>query len=406
MLKAICYLKTEKTPNGDSPIFIKISHNQKSITISTGKFISRERWLFTNKLRNPLKVEKEKVIKQYLDNLLITIEKKYLELSKLGLDISLNDLRAELKGKRLRPKAKSIGIMEAFEKHNTYFKRKVEAGERTKASMQKYTRSKDLLKSYIKKYYSFDDYPIDEINSSFVYNLESFLKYESVYKGKVGIKNNSVVKYIRNFKTICAYAIKMNLVTKNPFDIYEGKINIKEAQFLTQQELDAIEQKQFSTNRLEKVKDIFLFSCYTGYAPIDALNLTSENLFQDNSGNLWIRTIRAKTAIKANVPVLPPTLRIIDKYREQQQGLLPKISNQKMNAYLKEIADVCNIQKNLTWYVSRHTFATTITLANGIKIENVSAMLGHTNIKQTQHYAKVLDTSVMNDMMKLNSKYQ
>lgn len=148
MLKAICYLKTEKTPNGDSPIFIKISHNQKSITISTGKSISRERWLFTNKLRNPLKVEKEKVIKQYLDNLLLTIEKKYLELSKLGLDISLNDLRAELKGKRLRPKIKSIGIVEAFEKHNTYFKRKVEAGERTKASMQKYTRLKDLLKSF------------------------------------------------------------------------------------------------------------------------------------------------------------------------------------------------------------------------------------------------------------------
>lgn len=288
MLKAICYLKTEKTPNGDSPIFIKISHNQKSITISTGKSISRDRWQFTNKLRNPLKVEKEKVIKQYIDNLLLTIEKKYLELSKLGLDISLDDLRAELKGKRLRPTTKSIGIMEAFEKHNSYFKRKVESDERTKASMQKYTRSKDLLKNYIKKYYNFDDYPIEEINSAFVYNLESFLKYESVYKGKIGIKNNSVVKYIRNFKTICAYAIKMDLIIKNPFDIYDGKINIKEAQFLTQQELDAIEQKQFSTSRLERVRDIFLFSCYTGYAPVDALSLTSDNLFQDNSGNLWI----------------------------------------------------------------------------------------------------------------------
>jgi site-specific recombinase XerD len=406
MLKAICYLKTEKSPNGDSPIFIKISHNQKSITISTGKSISKERWLFTNKLRNPLKVEKEKVIKQYLDTLILQIEKKYLELSKLGLDISLNDLRAELKGKRIRPKAKSIGILEAFEKHNTNFKRKVESEERTKASMQKYMRSKDLLKNYIQKYYNVNDYPIDEINSSFIYNLESFLKYESVYKGKVGIKNNSMVKYMRNFKTICAHAIKMNLITKNPFDIYNGKINIKEAQFLTQHELNTIEQKLFSTQRLEKVKDIFLFSCYTGYAPVDASNLTSENLFEDNSGNLWLRTLRAKTAIKANVPVLPPTLRIINKYKDQQTGLLPKISNQKMNAYLKEIADICNIHKNLTWYVSRHTFATTITLANGVKIENVSAMLGHTNIKQTQHYAKVLDTSVMNDMMKLNSKYQ
>jgi site-specific recombinase XerD len=405
MLKAICYLKTEKSSNGDSPIFIKISYNQKSITISTGKLISKERWLFTNKLRNPLKVEKEKIIKQYLDSLLLKIEKKYLELSKLDLEISLNDLRAELKGKRLRPKAKSIGILEAFEKHNTNFKRKVDSEERTKASMQKYMRSKDLLKNYIQKYYNIIDYPVDEINSSFIYNLESFLKYESIYKGKVGIKNNSMVKYMRNFKTICAHAIKMNLITKNPFGIYNGKINVKEAQFLTQQELNTIEQKLFSTQRLEKVKDIFLFSCYTGYAPVDASNLTSENLFEDNNGNLWLRTLRAKTAIKANVPVLPPTLRIINKYKNQQTGLLPKISNQKMNSYLKEIADVCNIQKNLTWYVSRHTFATTITLANGVKIENVSAMLGHTNIKQTQHYAKVLDTSVMNDMMKLNSKY-
>ncbi|MHA3789507.1 phage integrase SAM-like domain-containing protein [Flavobacterium hauense] len=213
------------------------------------------------------------------------MEKKYLELSKLNLEISLNDLRAELKGKRNRQKAKSIGILEAFEKHNINYKRKVDSEERTKASMQKYMRSKDLLKNYIQKYYNITDYPIDEINSSFIYNLESFLKYESVYKGKVGIKNNSAVKYIRNFKTICAYGIKMNLVTKNPFDIYEGKINIKEAQFLTQQELNTIEQKLFSTQRLEKVKDIFLFGCYTGYAPVDASNLTSENLFEDNNGN-------------------------------------------------------------------------------------------------------------------------
>jgi len=156
---------------------------------------------------------------------------------------------------------------------------------------------------------------------------------------------------------------------------------------------------------LERVKDVFLFSCYTGYAPVDACNLTSSNIFQDSSDALWIMTNRAKTAIRANVPILPPTLKIINKYKQLQIGLIPQISNQKMNAYLKEIADLCGITKNLTWYVARHTFATTVTLGNGVRIENVSSMMGHTNIKQTQHYAKVLDVNVMEDMTKLKQKY-
>ena len=148
-----------------------------------------------------------------------------------------------------------------------------------------------------------------------------------------------------------------------------------------------------------------MFSCYTGYTPVDTLNLTASNIFQDNNDDFWIMTNRAKTAIKANVPLLPPALEIINKYKNQQIGLIPKISNQKMNAYLKEIGDLCGIDKKLTWYVSRHTFATTVTLANGVRIENVSSMMRHTNIKQTQHYAKVLDENVMEDMSKLKHKY-
>lgn len=198
----------------------------------------------------------------------------------------------------------------------------------------------------------------------------------------------------------------MELIEKNPFAFYSGKLNIKDATFLSQEELNQIESKIFTIDRLEKVKDIFLFSCYTGYAPIDAASLTADNLIKDNNGDLWIKTDRIKTGIKANVPVLPPVQRIIDKYKDTETGLIPKISNQKMNAYLKEIADLCGIKNNLTWYVARHTFATTVALGNGIKIENVSAMMGHTNIRQTQHYAKVLDLNVMDDMKKLKEKYQ
>ena len=205
---------------------------------------------------------------------------------------------------------------------------------------------------------------------------------------------------------MCNFGIKINIIEKNPFIKYDGKLKVRDATFLTVEELNLIESRTFNSTRLENVKNIFLFSCYTGYAPIDACNLKLSNLIQDNNGMFWIKTDRVKTGIRANVPVLPPTKKIIDKYRDSEVGLIPKLSNQKMNAYLKEIADLCGIEKNLTWYVARHTFATTVTLGNGIKIENVSAMMGHTNIKQTQHYAKVLDASVMQDMSKLMEKFK
>lgn len=405
MLKVIFYIKTEKAnENGQSPIIAKISFKQKSITMSTGKSISKERWQFTNNLRSVLKLEKEKIIKQSLDVFQMNIEKKFNELAKVDPEVSLLLLKNEFKGK-VKLKSKSISISEVMQKHNDYFKRKVDAGERAQASLQKYDRAKDLIIAFIKKQYNINDLDAVEINSAFVYNLEAYLKYESNFKGKIGIKNNSVVKYLRIYKTACNYCMRMGMLDKNPFMVYDGKLNIKDAVFLTQQELSAIEKKTIFNDRLKKVRDIFLFSCYTGYAPIDASNLTKENLFEDSNNDLWILTYRAKTAIKANVPLLPPAIKIINKYKNQQEGLIPSLSNQKMNAYLKEIADICGIYKNLTWYVARHTFATTVALGNGVRIENLSAMMGHTNIKQTQHYAKVLDVNVKEDMEKLKARF-
>jgi integrase len=138
---------------------------------------------------------------------------------------------------------------------------------------------------------------------------------------------------------------------------------------------------------------------------VDACKLTNDNIIVDSDNNSWIKTNRQKTGTKANVPLLQPALKIIEKYKSTGTSLIPSISHQQMNAYLKEIADIVGLNKNLTWYVARHTFATTVTLGNGIKIENVSFMMGHTTIKQTQHYAKVLDSNVADDMKKLNSKY-
>ena len=405
MVKVIFYIKAQKAnKNGEAPIFARISYKTKETSISTGKSIALLRWEMTNKLRNVLKLEKEKIIKQSLDNFQLAIEKKFNELYKIDSEVSLLLLKKELTGKA-KTNRDTMTILEVMSKHNEYFKKKVEAGDRSSASLQKYERAKDLLKNFMEKQYRLNDMDASDINSAFVHNLEEFLTYESMYGRRKGIKNNSVVKYIKVYKTACNYCFKLDLLEKNPFNVYQGKLSVKDAVFLTQDELKRIEDKIISFERLQRVRDIFLFSCYTGYAPVDAAKLTRENIFSTNNGELWLMTTRTKTAIRANVPILPPAMRVIEKYRDGQDALIPKISNQKMNAYLKELADVCGIDKHLTWYVARHTFATTVTLGNGVRIENVSAMMGHTNIKQTQHYAKVLDQNVMSDMQKVMERY-
>jgi len=404
MIKVLFFIKNSKVKlTGESPIYAKLTLENVTTVVSTGKNISLERWENTNKLRVNLRFEKEKVLKQSLELFQLKIEQIYFTLLKSNPDFSLNDVKNVLKGNDLGSKT---FLLEIFKKHNEDFSRKVLINEKSKASLQKYNRSKELIAAFLRKKYGKDDIEIEKVNNAFIYNLESYLKYESQYKGILGIKNNSVVKYFKNFKTVCNYGIKMELIDKNPFANYDGKLKVTEAVFLSQEELNKIENLQLTNTRLDRVRDIFLFSCYTGYAPVDACKLTKDNIILDNDGNPWIKTERTKTKIKANVPLLPITQKIIDKYDGYQYTLLPKLSNQKMNAYLKEIADLCDLKKNLTWYASRHTFATTVTLGNGLKIENVSAMMGHSSIKQTQHYAKVLDSSVMNDMQKLMSKYK
>ncbi|WP_026728786.1 site-specific integrase [Flavobacterium denitrificans] len=407
MLKVIFYQKSDRVnKNGESPIYARLSYNDKQISMSTGQAILKERWASTNNLRNQLKIEKEIIIKNLLDLFQLNAAKKFTELFRIDPEVNLQLLKAELTGKVKIGQPEGPTIIEIMDTYNLFFTKRVNSGERAPASLQKYKRAKDLLLSFINSNYKKEDMQASELSSSFVFKLEQFLKYESSFKEQTGIKNNSVVKYMKMYKTACNYAIKMDLIIKNPFNIYDGRLSVKDAVFLTQQELNTIENKIFPTLRLEKVKDIFLFSCYTGYAPVDALVLTERNLSEDSNGNLWIMTSRAKTAIRANVPILPSVEKIISKYKNQQKGLIPKISNQKMNAYLKEIADVCGINKHLTWYVARHTFATTVTLGNGVRLENVSAMMGHTNTKQTQHYAKVLDVNIMEDMEKLKSKFR
>jgi site-specific recombinase XerD len=200
-------------------------------------------------------------------------------------------------------------------------------------------------------------------------------------------------------------------ISKNPFSNYKSKLKEVIREYLSPEEIEMMMNKKFVSNRLEVVRDIFVFSCFTGLAYIDVKQLTPNNISFGIDGDKWIFKNRQKTDTASKIPLLPIALSIVNKYASHpiclnKNLLLPILSNQKMNAYLKEIADVCGINKELTFHIARHTFATTVTLSNGVPIETVSKMLGHTNLKTTQHYAKILDIKISNDMMLLKEKFK
>jgi integrase len=251
--------------------------------------------------------------------------------------------------------------------------------------------------------YKINDIRVKEIDHRFITEFEFYLR--SVRK----CNNNSALKYIKNFGKVVRICLANGWITVNPFLNYKIRIRKVDRPFLNKEELETMALKTFVSPRLEQVRDIFLFSCYTGLAYIDVQQLKRSEIVKGIDGEQWIYTNRQKTSTPSRIPLLPYALSVIEKYKDHPQcevedKLLPILSNQKMNAYLKEIADLCAIPKDLTFHIARHTFATTVTLLNGVPIETVSKMLGHTNIKTTQHYARILDIKVGEDMMNLKRK--
>lgn len=217
------------------------------------------------------------------------------------------------------------------------------------------------------------------------------------------------MKHLERLRKVINLALRMEWMVKDPFSKFSLRYNKVERTFLHPDELKRIENKTFEIQRLEYVKDLFIFSCYTGICYIDAMNLTPDDIVLGLDGDYWISISRQKTHQKSKVPLLPKAREIIDSYQGNPRAkfrgkVFPLISNQKVNAYLKEIAIICEVDQNLTFHLARHTFATTITLSNGVPIETVSKMLGHTRITTTQIYAKVVEKKVSEDMKKLKRK--
>jgi site-specific recombinase XerD len=254
------------------------------------------------------------------------------------------------------------------------------------------------MKDFLRYQYHKTDIALDDLNFQFASNYELYLKQHD------NCGHNTMIKHMKSLKRVINFAIEREWLDRNPFIKFKCKFDDSKRSYLSKQDLTKLEEKVFSIPRLQEVKDIFLFACYTGLAYSDVSALTPDDITIGIDGEKWIVIYRKKTGTRSPIPLLPQALNIIERYKEEAEitgKLLPFKSNQKMNGYLKEIADVCGITQVLSTHVARHTFATTVTLANGVPIETVSKMLGHTDIRTTQIYSKVVDSKISSDMLKL-----
>jgi site-specific recombinase XerD len=393
------YAKTTKAnAAGKLPIYFRLTIDGKRFEFSTKKFIEKSKWSpELSKMKGHS--EETRTINSYLDLMKSKIFDIQMELIHKNEELSLENFKSRIVGNHQLARM----IIPIYQNHNDKIKELIGNGY-AYGTLERFKISLKHLQEFVVWKYNQEDININKIDYAFVTEFEFYLR--SIKK----CNNNTAVKYVRNFRKIIKICIDNEWLDKDPTTRYEGKMKEVERDFLTEDELNRIYNKHFSSERLTLVKDIFIFSCYTGLAYVDVKGLNKDHIGLGIDGQKWIFKNRQKTDTKSKIPVLPIAEEIIQKYANHPKcinvdSVLPILTNQKMNAYLKEIGDLCNISKEITFHMARHTFATSVTLTNGVPIETVSKMLGHKNIQTTQHYAKVLDRKVSEDMQILKEKF-
>lgn len=394
------YLQRNKvTKDGKAPIYLRITVNGKRSQISTHRKIIASKWNSEAGRVNGTKTEIRE-LNQYLDFIRHKIYRIQQKLENENRRVTSLAIKNIYLGKEENHKM----LLKIFEDHNTQVEKLV-GKDFAPGTLERYKTAKKHVEAYIKLEYKIDDIPVGEVDHKFIVGFEYYLKTVR------NCSHNTTVKYITNFKKIIRIAFAHDWISKDPFFNWKARLKVVDREFLTEQEIQKMVEKDFHTTRLDQVKDIFIFCCFTGLAYADVKKLSDINIVIGIDGGRWINIKRTKTDTRSNIPILPTAEAILQKYANHPEVangeiLLPVLSNQKMNAYLKEIADLCEINKNLTFHLARHTFATTVTLTNGVPIESVSKMLGHKSLKTTQHYAKILDRKVSDDMQKLRMTFK
>jgi len=389
--------KPKNYQSGDMPIYLRITVDGQRAEVAVSRKFDPSRW--DTHLGRAIGTKADaKALNSYLEG----VQGKLHELHRQMTEADANTTAETLKNRFIGKVEKTRTLVAVFEDHNQKMKSLV-GQEFEKSTLQRYETALMHTKDFMQWQHNVSDIPITKINFAFLNDFEYYLR--SVRK----CANNSAIKYIKNLGKIVRICLGNGWLTVDPYLNYKPKTKAVHRDVLTKEELDRLIKKKFGIERLRVVRDVFVFCCYTGLAYVDVHKLKRSELVKGIDGDLWIYTSRKKTDTLSRIPVLPAALSVIESYNEHPQciaedSLLPVMSNQKMNAYLKEIADLCKINKLLTFHIARHTFATTVTLNNGVPIESVAKMMGHTSIKTTQIYAKVMDHKISSDMQLLRKK--
>ena len=390
------YIRNQRANKEGSPIMMRITLNGQQARESVQRRVPKKYW---DKTRGEVKhrFEEAHSINMHLEMLRAKAYSAFSKLERAEEHFSAGCVLDLMNGKN---EGKLQTFIEVWQQHNDDLKLLV-----GKTISHNYWRKHNCVKNHLERFlllkYKSTDLPISKITGTHIEEFYNYLIHA------VPQAHNSAVKNMQYLKKITKMALQRDWLQKDPFANFPLTFKTVERPFLTKEELQRLQSIAMPLPRLELIRDLFVFSCYTGLAYIDVKNLKKEELLQTPDGIWWIKTLREKTKVRSQIPLLQVPIDIIQKYADlnelsSEDYIFNLLSNQRTNSYLKEIAMLCRIDKNLSFHVARHTFATTVTLQNGVPIESVSKMLGHTNIKTTQHYAKVLDSKISQDMVAMS----
>ena len=394
IFRVVFYLRSNYVnKEGKTSVMLRIYLNNERLSLgSTGISVKSSQW---DKEKERIKGRTTEALNTnlQLDNIASGLQSIFRRIEMSDV-VSLERIKSEFLGK----KEEIDTLMQLFEKHNGDVAKQVGVSV-GKATLQKYNVCKRHFSEFLEKQYKRSDLKLTELTYVVIREFDLYLRTE------VGQNPNTATKTMKTFKTITLLGQKMGVLLHDPFMNHRFHIEPVNRGFLTDEEILCIAHKQINIPRLELIRDIFIFSCFTGLAYIDVSNLTPNHIVTLGDKQ-WIMTQRQKTSVETNVLLLDIPKAIIAKYggKTYRNGkLFPMLTNQKTNSYLKEIADICGIKKNLTFHLARHTFAT-MSLSKGVPMESVSKMLGHTNIRTTQIYARITNKKIEHDMEELADK--
>ncbi|MBJ6369842.1 site-specific integrase [Snuella sedimenti] len=391
--------KSSIKKDGTLPIYARIWIDSSPIDVSAKESVLEVNWCTTSN-RAKLRTKNAKYINNALDDVYSKIKAAYRQLKEEGRPISSLAVKLRYLGK---DKIVST-IKDLIEYH-----RDNEFKKLTQGTIKNYGATEKYIYRFLKKEFKSKDIHLSQIGYSFVVKFEDYLRTCPPLRKSQPLGNNGIMKHMERLQKFTTLALKHSWIKANPFALYQLKFEEFDCPYLEQFEVDSISSLYLENPSMCLVRDLFVFSCYTGLCYVEIKNLNKNDIVNGIDDGQWIMVRRQKSKTPVRLPLLDEAQEILEKYpnhamAENNYSLLPVLSNQKINEYLKEIAKLCHINKNLTFHVARHTFATTITLLNEVPIETVSKMLGHKKLSTTQKYARVVEKKISRDMMQLREK--